>query len=83
MSVFVIRAFVKVREQLARNAAIRKRLAEIDKTLLVHDSALRDLYQKLLPLLTPSSAVTTQADRLSSLISTSATVYKTDLNVFY
>ena len=54
MSVFVIRAFVKMREQLATNAAILKRLAEIDKTLLVHDSALRDLYQKLLPLLTPA-----------------------------
>src|SRR5438477_2735254 len=53
MSVFVIRAFVKIREQLATNAAILKRLAEIDKTLLVHDSALRDLYQKLLPLLSP------------------------------
>src|SRR5437667_3829066 len=53
MSVFVIRAFVKIREQLATNAAILKRLAEIDKTLLVHDSTLRDLYQKLLPLLSP------------------------------
>jgi hypothetical protein len=53
MSVFVIRAFVKIREQLVTNAAILKRLAEIDKTLLVHDSALRDLYQKLLPLLSP------------------------------
>ena len=53
MSVFVIRAFVKVREQLVTNAAILKRLAEIDKTLLVHDSALRGLYQKLLPLLSP------------------------------
>jgi hypothetical protein len=49
----VIRAFVKMREQLMANAAILKRLAEIDKTLLVHDSALRDLYQKLLPLLSP------------------------------
>ena len=53
MSVFVILAFVKIREQLATNAAILKRLAEIDKTLLVHDSTLRDLYQKLLPLLSP------------------------------
>jgi len=44
MSVFVIRAFVKMREHLATNAAILKRLAEIDKSLLVHDSALRDIY---------------------------------------
>ena len=53
MSVFVVRAFVRLREQVAANAAILKRLAEIDKTLLQHDAALRDLYQKLLPLLQP------------------------------
>lgn len=53
MSIFVIRAFVKMREQLTANAAILKRLAEIDRTLLVHDAALRDLYHKLLPLLSP------------------------------
>jgi hypothetical protein len=53
MSIYVIRAFVKMREDLAANAAILKRLAEIDKTLLVHDTALRDIYQKLRPLLAP------------------------------
>ena len=53
MSVYVIRAFVKMREDLAANAAILKRLAEIDKTLLLHDGALRDIYQKLRPLLEP------------------------------
>jgi ORF6N domain len=53
MSVYVIRAFIEQREKLAANAAILKRLAEIDKTLLEHDTALRDIYQKLLPLLAP------------------------------
>ena len=53
MSVYIIRAFVQQREVLAANDAILKRLAEIDKTLLLHDSALRDIYQKLLPLLQP------------------------------
>ncbi|NDV61193.1 ORF6N domain-containing protein [Puniceicoccales bacterium CK1056] len=53
MSVFIIRAFVKQRVALSANEAILKRLAEIDKSLLVHDTALRDLYQKLLPLLEP------------------------------
>ncbi len=53
MSVYVIRAFIKQREKLAANAAILKRLAEIDKTLLEHDSALRDIYKKLLPLVAP------------------------------
>jgi len=53
MSVFVIRAFVRAREHLAANAAILRRLAQIDKTLLEHESALRDVYRKLLPLLQP------------------------------
>ena len=53
MSVYVIRAFIKIREDLAANAAILKRLAEIDKTLLVHDAALHDIYRKLRPLLEP------------------------------
>ena len=53
MSVYIIRAFLKLRETLAANQAILKRLAEIDKTLLQHDSALRDVYRKLLPLLQP------------------------------
>lgn len=54
MSVFVIRAFVRLRQQVAANQAILKRLAEIDKTLLEHDSALVDVYEKLLPLLQPA-----------------------------
>jgi hypothetical protein len=53
MSVYVIRAFIQMREDLAANAAILKRLAEIDKTLLTHNAALRDIYQKLLPLFNP------------------------------
>ena len=56
MSVYVIRAFVKMREDLVANAAILKRLAEIDKSLLTHDAALRDIYQKLPPLLAPPPA---------------------------
>ena len=53
MSVFVIRAFVRMREELTANATILKRLAEIDRSLLVHDAALRDVFRQLLPLLQP------------------------------
>lgn len=53
MSVFVVRAFMQMREQLAANVAILKRLAEIDTTLLEHDSALRAIWNKLQPLLAP------------------------------
>ena len=53
MSVYVVRAFVKQREAIATNAAILKRLAEIDRTLLEHDSALKILWHRLQPLLAP------------------------------
>ena len=56
MTVYIIRAFVKMREDIAANAAILRRLAEIDKTLLIHDAALREMLQKLRPLLDPPPA---------------------------
>lgn len=53
MSVFIVRAFIRQREMIAGNQTILRRLAEIDRTLLSHDTALRDLYAKLKPLLLP------------------------------
>ena len=53
MSLFIVRAFVQMREALAANATILKRLAEIDRTLLEHDDALRAIWHELQPLLLP------------------------------
>ena len=53
MSVFVVRAFVKMREVLGLTQVMEKRLAEIEKKLLLHDSSLRDLYERIRPLLLP------------------------------
>ena len=53
MSVYVVRAFVQMREQIAANAHILKRLAEIDKTLLQHDESLQLIWSHLEPLLAP------------------------------
>ena len=53
MSIYVVRAFVQMREALATNQNVLRRLAEIDKTLLEHDAALRALWSKLRPLLAP------------------------------
>jgi hypothetical protein len=53
MSVFVVRAFVKMRAHLAADQELARRLAEIDKQLVVHDTALVDLYEKIRPLLLP------------------------------
>jgi len=53
MSVYVVRAFVRLRETFVSNQILEKRLAEIEKTLLHHNAALRDLYEKIRPLLLP------------------------------
>jgi hypothetical protein len=53
MSVYVVRAFVQMREQITANREILNRLAEIDKTLLHHDKALQVLWSHLQPLLAP------------------------------
>jgi hypothetical protein len=53
MSIYVIRAFVRMREALSANDVIAKRLAEIETTLLTHDAALRELYEAIRPLLMP------------------------------
>jgi hypothetical protein len=51
MSLYVVRAFVRMREELLANAAILKRLAQIDRKLLEHDVVLRYVVEKLMPLL--------------------------------
>ena len=56
MSVFVVRAFVKMREHILANTDVLKRLAEIDQTLLKHDRSLQIIWQELQPLLTPPPA---------------------------
>ena len=53
MSVYVVRAFIQMREQFVANGEILRRLAEIDQTLLQHNAGLRDIYRKLRPLLQP------------------------------
>jgi len=53
MGVFIVRAFIKMREQLISYQITERRLAEIEKTLLTHNGALADLYSKIRPLLQP------------------------------
>lgn len=53
MSVYVIRAFIKMREALTLTLWMQKKLAEIEKILIQHDSALGELFQKIQPLLIP------------------------------
>ena len=53
MSIYVVRSFAQMRETLLNSTAILKRLAEIDRTLIEHDSALRAIWDQLQPLLQP------------------------------
>jgi hypothetical protein len=51
MSLYLVRAFVSMREQLASNLSVLRRLAEIDKKLIEHDVVLREVLERLQPLL--------------------------------
>ena len=53
MSVYVVRAFVRMRERLQEDTSILRRLAEIDATLFSHDAALREMWREIRPLLAP------------------------------
>ncbi|HVS51123.1 MAG TPA: ORF6N domain-containing protein [Opitutaceae bacterium] len=50
MSIYLIRAFVKMREEALTSSHILKRLAEIDRRLVEHDSVLREIIDRLQPL---------------------------------
>lgn len=56
MSRYLIRAFVALREQLVSNLSTLRRLSEIDKKLLEHDVVLREVLERLQPLLSPPPA---------------------------
>lgn len=53
MSVYVVRAFVRMRRALLTNTTLEARLQQIEKELLTHDVALKDLFRQIKPLLLP------------------------------
>jgi hypothetical protein len=53
MSVFVVRAFVKMREALISRSELERRLLPIENVLLAHDESIRELYDQIRPLLLP------------------------------
>jgi phage regulator Rha-like protein len=55
MSIYLVRAFMKMRDEIMANAVILKRLAEIDRRLLEHDVVLREVVERLQPLLDASA----------------------------
>src|SRR6202167_321268 len=55
MSVFVVRAFVRLREMLATNRRLAGKIAELENQLDTHDSVIQDLIEAIKELLTPEA----------------------------
>ena len=53
MSIYVVRAFIRMREELTSRRDLEERLDQIEKILLVHDTQLKELFEKIRPLLLP------------------------------
>jgi|SRR5580704_6457963 hypothetical protein len=53
MSVFVVRAFVRLREMLANNRQLASKIAELEKRLETHDSAIQDLIDAIKEMMMP------------------------------
>jgi cell division septum initiation protein DivIVA len=52
MSVFVVRAFVKLREMLATHKELARKLAELERKLQNHDESIRSLVVAIRQLMT-------------------------------
>jgi hypothetical protein len=55
MSVFVVRAFVRLRELLTSSKALTRKLAELEARLEGHDQAIADIITAIRELMTPSA----------------------------
>jgi hypothetical protein len=53
MSVALIETFIRLRQALATTQVLARRLAEIERTVVQHDSALKELFRAIKPLLLP------------------------------
>ncbi len=56
MSVFVVRAFVRMREMLAKNRQLAAKINELDRRLETHDTAIQDLIDAIKELMVPEEA---------------------------
>jgi hypothetical protein len=53
MSVFVVRAFVRMREMLAKNRQLAAKINELDRRLETHHSAIQDIIEAIRELMVP------------------------------
>jgi phage regulator Rha-like protein len=54
MSVFVVRAFVRMREMLVKNRQLAAKINELDRRLETHDTAIQDLIDAVKELMVPA-----------------------------
>jgi len=54
VSVYVVRAFVRLRQLAGTNAAMAGKLAELDRRVMGHDEAIRSLVRTIRQLMAPS-----------------------------
>ncbi len=53
MSVFVVRAFVRMREMLAKNRQLAAKINELDRRLETHDTAIQEIIEAIKELMVP------------------------------
>ena len=53
ISVFVVRAFVQLREMLSSNKELARKLNELERRLTTHDRAITELIEAIRQLMTP------------------------------
>ena len=53
MSVFVVRAFVRLRQTVTAHKAMAAKLAELERTVTTHDSHIRSLFEAIRQLMAP------------------------------
>ena len=56
MSVFVVRAFVRMREMLAKNRQLAAKIKELDRRLETHDTAIQEIIDAIKELMAPEAA---------------------------
>lgn len=56
MSVFVVRAFVRMRELLAGNATLSAKLNELEKKVAAHDDSIAEIISAIRELINPTEA---------------------------
>ncbi|MBI2989435.1 MAG: hypothetical protein HYY45_21965 [Deltaproteobacteria bacterium] len=53
MSVFVVRAFVRLRQMVTTHRKVAAKLAELERKVATHDSHIRSLFEAIRQLMTP------------------------------